>query len=140
MRSTDMGGKGIGRPWIGLLVGITVAVFARGMTGCSSEQAEASAEPAESVEIAVVETPELPSGVIDLENTTCPVMGLEVMEGQYADWNGFRVHFCCAGCDDSFLADPDTYLQVLAEDPAVAERLGSHSDVPDPGSEDDRGN
>ena len=129
-----IGGKGIGRPWIGLLVGITVAVFARGMTGCSSEQAQIASEPeqAETAVVASAETPELPDGLVDLGNATCPVMGLEVMEGQYADWNGFRVHFCCAGCDDRFLADPDAYLPVLAVDPAVAELLGYPVDVPDP--------
>jgi hypothetical protein len=59
-------------------------------------------------------------GIVDLENAICPVMGDEVMEGQYVDWQGYRVHFCCAGCDRTFLEDPEYYMGILAEDPSVS--------------------
>ena len=64
-------------------------------------------------------------GVIDLGNATCPVMELEVMDGEYVDWEGYRIHFCCAGCDNTFLADPEKYMSILAEDPSVSIDLSS---------------
>jgi len=75
-------------------------------------------------------------GVADLENTTCPVMGDEVMEGQYVDWQGYRVHFCCAGCDRTFLEDPEYYMGILAEDPSVSVDLSSYSVTEDHSSQE----
>ena len=117
-----------GRLLIAALAGFILVVLVRGVTGCSpgdSAEAEvqvppATAEPAVTVEV----TPDLlPDGIVDLDNANCPVMGGVVMEGVYVDWEGFRVHFCCAGCDDAFLSNPESYLEILAEEPAVAEIL-----------------
>ena len=94
------------------------------MTGCGEEASAETVEPVVEEATQVAEAVgEVPSDVIDLKNTVCPVMGLEVMEGQYIDWEGFRIHFCCAGCDETFLAAPEDFLPVLAEDEAVAARL-----------------
>lgn len=110
-----------------ILIGVAVAIFIRGISGSESRADEIEISDAVSAasgngEEEVEES--TPEGVIDLNNATCPVMNLEVMEGQYVDWEGYRVHFCCAGCDVQFLADPEKYLPVLAQDPAVAELLG----------------
>jgi len=115
---------------IAALAGFMLVVLVRGVTGCSpgdSAEAEvqvppATAEPATALE----ESPDpLPDGIVDLENANCPVMGGAVMEGVYVDWEGLRVHFCCAGCDQAFLSDPESYLEILADEPAVAEILES---------------
>lgn len=119
-----------GRLAKGVLIGLMFAVLVRGAFGCGAEdaeQTEAQAAPpdeqvAEVVETREVETPE--EGIIDLENTVCPVMGNPVQEGVYTDWEGYRVRFCCAGCDRTFLSDPERYIEILAADPAVAEKLG----------------
>ncbi|MDI9639360.1 YHS domain-containing protein [Kamptonema cortianum] len=47
----------------------------------------------------------------DRESLKCPIMGT-VMESHslavgYADHKGVRYYFCCDGCDEKFLADPD---------------------------------
>ncbi len=95
-----------------------------GIAGCGEEAPVDSAEPVTEDTVLVTEaTDEVPEGIIDLKNTICPVMDLEVMDGQFVDWEGFRVHFCCAGCDQTFLAAPEDFLPVLAEDAAVAARL-----------------
>lgn len=94
-----------------ILIGIIAAIFIRGVSGDETGSVD------DTVESATEE-------VIDLNNTLCPVMGGEVMEGQYVDWEGFRVHFCCGGCDASFLAEPEKYLPILAQEPAVADLLG----------------
>jgi len=93
-----------------VLIGIVAAIFIRGVSGDETGRADE------------IDT-SIPEGIIDLNNTLCPVMGGDVMEGQYVDWEGYRVHFCCAGCDSRFLAEPEQYLPILAEDPAVAELL-----------------
>lgn len=119
-----------GRLAIAAIAGFMLVVLVRGVTGCSpgdSAEAEVQVPPvADEAAVALDETSEqLPDGVVDLDNTNCPVMGGAVMEGVYVDWEGLRVHFCCAGCDQAFLADPESYLEILAEEPAVAEILES---------------
>lgn len=108
-----------------ILIGIIAAVFIRGVAGNETCGAEENDTSQAAGAVITAESPEEAdeSGVIDLNNTLCPVMGLEVMEGQYVDWEGFRVHFCCGGCDALFLAEPEKYLPVLAEEAAVAELL-----------------
>ncbi len=66
--------------------------------------------------------------IIDIANETCPVMELEVMEGEYLDWEGYRIHFCCPGCDEEFLADPEKYMKILCEDPSVTVDLSEFLD------------
>lgn len=107
------------------LTGLTVALLIRSITGCG----ESRASDVENIDVARIEDSNVtaeavPDEIIDLGNTVCPVMGNPVMDGQFVDWNGYRIHFCCAGCDGSFLADPQQYLPVLAEDPETARLLG----------------
>ena len=123
-----------GRILTAFLIGFAAVVIIRGTAGCSSGEASETSESAALQTEAVamteeMETDQLPEGITDLANTICPVMGYPVMEGQYVDWNGYRVHFCCAGCDTEFLADPERYLEILSEDEGVAEILqGSGAD------------
>ena len=41
---------------------------------------------------------------------TCPIMGGAINKEIYADHNGRRVYFCCAGCVDAFKKDPEKYV------------------------------
>ena len=112
-----------------ILVGIIAAIFIRGVAGNETSQADEIDISQAGTSVVTAESPEeadenTTEDVVDLNNTLCPVMGGEVMEGQYVDWEGFRVHFCCGGCDARFLAEPEKYLPVLAEEAAVAELLG----------------
>ena len=43
----------------------------------------------------------------------CPVMGGDIDKKVYIDYKGRRVYFCCAGCEEKFLADPDKYLKKI---------------------------
>lgn len=45
--------------------------------------------------------------------TTCPVMGGKIDKKVYADYDGKRIYFCCAGCIPQFKKDPGTYLKKL---------------------------
>jgi len=47
--------------------------------------------------------------------TTCPVVGDKVNKDLYADYQGKRVYFCCAGCVDEFKKDPAKYVKKLED-------------------------
>lgn len=55
-----------------------------------------------------------------LGNTVCPVMGADVVAGQYFDWEGYRIGICCPGCGGMFASDPQAYIPALIEDPGVS--------------------
>lgn len=69
---------------------------------------------------------------------TCPITGKPVTPaGSHVDWEGQRVHFCCAGCPAKFKADPEphfarfaaegTVLENIQEScPVSGQKLGSH--------------
>ncbi len=92
------------------------AILALGLllvSACDSAETE--------VEASAPATP----GVVALANTTCPVMGLEVMDGEFLEWEGYRINLCCPGCDETFLSDPEKYMGILAEDPSVSADLSA---------------
>jgi YHS domain-containing protein len=44
---------------------------------------------------------------------TCPLMGGAINKEIYADYNGKRVYFCCAGCIAPFNKEPEKYIKQL---------------------------
>lgn len=51
--------------------------------------------------------------VIDLKNAKCPIMGGKAKEKVSIVFQGHRIHFCCPGCDRSFLKEPNKHLARL---------------------------
>lgn len=49
------------------------------------------------------------------EQTLCPVMDNPINKDVFVEYRGKKVYFCCSGCDDTFLADPETYLPKLPQ-------------------------
>ena len=47
--------------------------------------------------------------------TTCPVNGDKIDKKVYADHEGQRIYFCCAGCVGKFKKDPATYVKKLID-------------------------
>ncbi len=47
--------------------------------------------------------------------TICPVMGGPIDPNVYAEYGGKRVYFCCKGCDQKFLENPEQYLDKLPQ-------------------------
>ena len=43
----------------------------------------------------------------------CPVLGGNVDKNVYADYKGYRIYFCCKGCDEEFKKNPEKYLEKL---------------------------
>jgi Cu(I)/Ag(I) efflux system membrane fusion protein len=58
-----------------------------------------------------------------LEQTLCPVMGNPINPDVFIEYKGVKVYFCCWGCDDKFLAEPEKYIPKLPK--AVQERIRS---------------
>ncbi|MHC4743347.1 MAG: efflux RND transporter periplasmic adaptor subunit [Planctomycetota bacterium] len=49
------------------------------------------------------------------EQTLCPVMGFKIDKKHFVTYKGKKVYFCCAGCDEDFLKDPEKYLPKLPQ-------------------------
>lgn len=61
--------------------------------------------------------------------TTCPVMGGKIDKKVYADYDGKRVYFCCAGCIPQFKKDPGTYLEKLETEGIAPENIPTAADA-----------
>ncbi len=50
--------------------------------------------------------------------TTCPIMGGKAdLEGESIVHKGYKVYFCCPGCDKKFQKDPDKYIKIIESNP-----------------------
>jgi YHS domain-containing protein len=72
------------------------------------------------------------------EQTNCPVMGGKIDKKIYADHDGKRVYFCCAGCIEPFKKEPAKHIKkledggvVLTKVPAVKEKQEKKKKVDD---------
>ena len=45
--------------------------------------------------------------------TECPVMGGAVTKELFVDYKGQRIYFCCAGCPETFMKNPEKYMKKL---------------------------
>ena len=57
------------------------------------------------------------------KQSTCPVMGGKLDGKSHIDYQGQRIHFCCAGCEQSFLKSPDKYFEQAAKDKVLFENV-----------------
>ncbi|UCF14920.1 MAG: YHS domain-containing protein [Phycisphaerales bacterium] len=93
-----------------LVVGFTFVGLTM-LNGCGKE--EPAAEPNDANTAMTTETGKEIAGT---EQTTCPVMeGNKINEKYFVEYQGKKVYFCCPGCDDKFLADPEKYLAKLPQ-------------------------
>jgi len=58
-----------------------------------------------------------PAGeAVAIAQTTCPVMeGNPIDKAIFVEYEGKKVYFCCAGCPEAFLAEPEKYLAKLPQ-------------------------
>ena len=49
------------------------------------------------------------------EQTVCPVMEGPINKELFTEYKGKKVYFCCAGCEDTFLKDPEKYISKLPQ-------------------------
>jgi len=55
--------------------------------------------------------------------THCPVMGGVIDSTAFTDIQGQRVYYCCPGCAEKFLADPDKYFRKAAAESVLFENI-----------------
>jgi hypothetical protein len=68
----------------------------------------------------------------DLKNEKCPMSGEPVDAKALIEYNGMIVHFCCPGCAQGFLKNPEAKMAVLLPDAKEFEfqaKPGSHSSM-----------
>jgi len=73
-------------------------------SGCEQKQPTAQPTPPASAQPAAV-----------VEQTTCPVMGGAIDKTIFVEYKGKKVYFCCKGCPETFLANPEKYLAKLPQ-------------------------
>lgn len=59
--------------------------------------------------------------VMEPNQGKCPVMGGKINKEVYTDYNGKRIYFCCAGCDETFQKDPEKYMEKMKKEGVVLE-------------------
>ena len=52
----------------------------------------------------------------------CPVMGGKIDKSAYVDYEGKRVYFCCSGCKQTFLENPEKYVKQMESQGIVLEK------------------
>lgn len=107
-----------------MVLGLVLSVVAL-VSGCREEQPMANDDHAghdhaameESSTAAEQTTTEAGDQVVaSTEQTTCPVMeGSLINKDIFVEYKGKKVYFCCEGCDDAFLADPEKYVSKLPQ-------------------------
>jgi len=50
-----------------------------------------------------------------VEQTTCPVMGGAIDKSIFIEYEGKKVYFCCAGCEEQFKKEPEKYIAKLPQ-------------------------
>jgi len=50
-----------------------------------------------------------------IEQETCPVMGAAINKDLFTEYKGKKVYFCCEGCEEKFLANPEQYVAQLPQ-------------------------
>jgi len=80
-----------------LLIGMAV------LPGCKKSEPAPAPEPGEGTAVAAT------------VQTTCPVMAGAINKDLFIEYKGKKVYFCCAGCVDTFKANPEKYLDKLPQ-------------------------
>jgi len=84
------------------------------------------------------EMPELYAEAPDMDSLTCPVMQTKIANYKdasgYADFEGVRYYFCCAGCDAKFLSDPAKYALLVKKSVRKVGAPNNEGLSPKPGS------
>jgi YHS domain-containing protein len=55
--------------------------------------------------------------------TKCPVLAGNIDKNVYADYKGYRIYFCCKGCDEEFKKNPDKYLEKMKAEGITPEKI-----------------
>lgn len=76
-----------------------------------------------------VDTAKVEASAAAKAQATCPVLGGAIDKAVFADADGYRVYFCCAGCVDTFKKDPAKYIKILKDKGEAPEKLAASCPV-----------
>ncbi len=71
--------------------------------------------------------------------TVCPIMGNPINKEVFADHDGKRVYFCCAGCIDKFNADAAAFITKMEKDGITLAKTPEDDHDKGHGHDDDHG-
>ena len=55
--------------------------------------------------------------------TVCPVMGGKIDKNVHVDYQGQRIYFCCPSCKETFLKEPEKYMNNLSDNRILLESV-----------------
>ena len=55
------------------------------------------------------------------KQTLCPIMGGAINPDVFVDHKGYRIYFCCPGCDGAFNKDPNKYIETMQAEGIILE-------------------
>ncbi len=97
---------------------VTTVVLALGafalFAGCRKEKATTGTPGAAPMKPAAAAAPAQPTAQT-AEQTNCPIMGGPINKDIFVEYQGKKVYFCCKGCPETFLANPEKYLSKLPQ-------------------------
>lgn len=92
---------------LSLIISLTVVTYAIAC-GCCGSQSNNNAEVKQTPEQLISDTQMVE------EKVQCPVMKTWILPSEAADsteYNGKTYYFCCGGCKDKFLSEPEKYIE-----------------------------
>ena len=81
----------------------------------SSETSSDTMQGHEGHEHAAIETEPAAVAASITEQKTCPVMGGAINKDLFTEYKGKKVYFCCEGCEERFLENPEQYVAKLPQ-------------------------
>lgn len=107
------------RPTPAIVSVLAIAVVALlQVQGCKKQEPMAQpAQPNQAATAAKETATEAGDPVVaTAEQKTCPVMeGNLINKAIFVEYKGKKVYFCCKGCPETFLADPERYVAKLPQ-------------------------
>ena len=120
MSAISFGGKMLGVLALAGVIGAGSLLVGCGRSETPAPSASSEQAPATAATPAAT-APET-TAPADHAQTTCPVMGGKINKAIFADYQGKRVYFCCAGCPAEFQKDPAKYVKILEDQGVVLEK------------------
>jgi len=101
--------------FIVLMIGFAATIS---LVGCEKSEPAAAQNQSEPAGMSEGMTMDHATAVVDdtIEQKTCPVMdGNPIDPDIFIEYEGKKVYFCCPGCEEKFLENPEEYMAKLPQ-------------------------
>lgn len=104
-----------------LFVAVVLSMGLLALNGCkksepvSTETSSEATQGNEGHEDMAMEAEPAVETASTIEQKTCPVMGGAINKNLFTEYKGKKVYFCCEGCEEKFLANPEQYIAKLPQ-------------------------